>query len=485
MKKLTLFFLLLLLFTGCQQPESEAGKNYSEDIEKIEQGLLPSILIEGEEVEPMTIQERMAHYKVPGVSIAFFENGNIQWTRTHGYLSNDSLQAVDENTRFQAASISKPVAGSGVLTLVEQENLDLDADVNTYLQEWKMPENGFTESEKVTLRGLLTHNAGLTVHGFRGYAADEAVPTTVQVLNGENPANSAPVLPDTFPGAIWRYSGGGYTGMQRLVEEMNGDAFPGFMQTAVLSPVGMKNSTYAQPLPASLHDNTANGHRGDGSPVEGKWHTYPEMAAAGLWTTPSDLARWALAVQKAYNGAEDRFISPETARRMLSKHANDWGLGPALGGEADSLWFSHGGSNEGYKCYLFAFAKTDGQGVAIMTNGDRGGNLYGEILRSVSKVCAWNQFEPEVKKVIPMNAKKKEEYTGLFKANEQWQIRLTLEGDELRAVQLWNQQPSVLYPDSTDRFFDIGDGTALRFFRKEGGEIEGFEVQGYRFEKEE
>lgn len=485
MKRLTFIFILFLIAAGCQQPTSEAKKDYSEDIEKIERGLLPSILIEGEEVKPMTIQDRMAHYHVPGVSIAFFENGAIQWTLTYGYISKDSLQAVDENTRFQAASISKPVAGSGVLTLVEQGKLDLDADVNTYLREWKVPENGFTKSGKVTLRGLLTHNAGLTVHGFRGYAADEAVPTTVQVLNGEEPSNSDPILPDTMPGAIWRYSGGGYTVMQHLVEEMNGDAFAKFMQTTVLSPAGMENSTYAQPLPAELHDNTAIGHRGDGSPVKGNWHTYPEMAAAGLWTTPGDLARWAIAVQKAYNGAEDQFVSPETVRRMLSKHANDWGLGPALGGEADSLWFGHGGSNEGYKCQLFAFAKKGGQGVAIMTNGDLGARLNSEILRAFSNVYGWNRFTPEVKAIIPMTPEEKAQYTGLFKANEQLQIKLTLEENQIHALQLWNQHPTLLYPDSTDRFFDIEDGVNLHFFRDESGQIDGFEVQGYRFEKVE
>ena len=205
---------LVLLTSACGPSRPSAPqKDYTEDIKRIESGLMPSLIIEGEEPTPRTIQERMAHYKVPGVSIAFFENGAIQWTRTYGYLSRDSLQRVDEASRFQAASISKPVAATGLLTLVEAGDLDLDADVNTYLQEWRVPENRFTEREQVTLRRLVSHNAGLTVHGFRGYAADEAVPTTVQVLNGATPANSDPIVADTLPGAIWRYSGGGYTVM--------------------------------------------------------------------------------------------------------------------------------------------------------------------------------------------------------------------------------------------------------------------------------
>jgi len=473
---------LALVLNACAPAPPE--KDYSEDIERIESGLLPSLIIEGAEPTPQTIAERMAFYKVPGVSIAFFEDGAIQWTRTYGFLSSDSLQAADEATRFQAASISKPVAATGLLTLIKEGALDLDADVNTYLQEWGVSENRFTEIEKVTLRRLVSHNAGLTVHGFRGYAADEAVPTTVQVLAGAEPANSDPIVADTVPGAIWRYSGGGYTVMQRVVEETTGQSFPAFIQDAVLTPIAMTRSTYEQPLPDGKRDNVAIGHRGDGSKVAGDWHTYPEIAAAGLWTTPSDLARWALSIQKAYNGSEDEILSPDMARAMLSRQAEDWGLGPGLAGEADSLVFSHGGANEGYRCYLLAFAKKGGPGAVVMTNNDTGSALFTEIMRSISDVYGWNKFRPTVKKIVELPTEAKAAFTGAYNADDQLRIRFRLEGDTLRGYPEWGMAPFEILPEGEDNFFDPQDGTTLSFFRDEEGAVAGFETQGYRFEKE-
>ena len=187
----------------------------------------------------------------------------------------------------------------GALRLVEQGKLALDEDVNSRLVTWKVPENEFTKNKKVTLRGLLSHTAGLTVHGFPGYATDEPGPTLVQVLDGAKPANTRPIRVDILPGSKWRYSGGGYTVMQQLVVDVTGKPFPQFMHEAVLGPLDMKESTFEQPLPADKAKLTATGHHGKQKPVKGKWHIYPEMAAAGLWTTPSDLARFAIGVQEA------------------------------------------------------------------------------------------------------------------------------------------------------------------------------------------
>jgi CubicO group peptidase (beta-lactamase class C family) len=483
MKYLFPLLSAILLFAACQPTEPETKRDYTTDIRQIEQSLLPATMIEGEEPDPMSIEERMAHHRVPGLSIAFFEGGEIQWVRGYGYTSNDSLQAVDENTLFQAASISKPVAASGLLMLSAEGKLPLDADINDYLKAWQLPDSRFTQEEKVSLRRLLSHTAGLTVHGFRGYAEGEPVPTTVQVLEGVAPANSDPIRTDTLPGAIWRYSGGGYTVAQLAAEDITGKPFPAFMQQRVLDPAGMKNSTYSQPLPAERHPQAAIGHRGNGEIVAGRWHTYPEIAAAGLWTTPSDLSRWAIAVQQAYHGDESQFLPPAIAQQMLSKQEGDWGLGPALSGAADSLVFSHGGANEGYRCMLYAFAKKGGQGVVLMTNSDQGIALADEVLIAISSHYGWGRFKPSIRSTIPMATAEKAAYTGLYRADEQLQIQIDLKEDKLHARMLWNDQPGLLYPDSTDRFFDIYDGTTLQFYREENGEVAGFEVQGYRFDK--
>jgi CubicO group peptidase (beta-lactamase class C family) len=230
------------------------------------------------------------------------------------------------------------------------------------------------------------------VHGFAGYASGAPLPTLVQVLNGEPPANSAPIRVDIEPGTIWRYSGGGYVVAQQLVQDVTGEPFPKLMHDTVLKPIGMTRSTYEQPLPKGRLAEVATPYRPDGQPVPGGPHVYPEMAPAGLWTTPSDLARYAIEVQRSLSGLSNHVLSAAMVRQMLTPGLNHQGLGPAVGGSAAHPYFTHGGSNEGYKCNLMAY--NDGDGVVIMTNGDNGGQLASEILRSVAYEYGWPDFQP-------------------------------------------------------------------------------------------
>ena len=448
-------------------------------IKAIEKGLLPVIGIEGESSPTWSIQERMNHHNVPAVSIAFFDEGKSQWTKTYGYLTSDSLKAVDEQTMFQAASISKPVAGLGAMTLVEDGMLDLDKDVNQYLKDWQIEQGPWNSDEHVDFRNLITHTGGLTVHGFRGYASDEAVPTTIQVLNGDGPANSDPIVLDTFPNALWRYSGGGYTIAQKVMSDITGQEFHKIMEKRVLKALNMQRSTYEQPLPEKYHANAAVGYRSDGSRVKGNWHTYPEQAAAGLWTTPSDLARLAIAVQKAYVGQEGEIISPETAIKMLTKHQGDWGLGFGLSGAADSLRFGHGGANEGFRCNLFAFADL-GQGVAIMTNGDNGSRLGSEVLRAISNAYDWGVYNQQIKKVVELSNDDLApmEGTYVFTANEQFTITIDLNDGVLHIRQHWNGEEYPIFPESPSNFFAKTDGTPFEFVKNDNGTIKSVLADG-------
>ena len=264
------------------------------------------------------ILSEMRRRHVPGLSIAIIENGKIVNAKGYGNTENGGQTPVTAATLFQAGSISKPVSAMGALRLVEQGKLDLDADVNDKLVTWKVPENEFTRKKSVTLRGLLSHTAGLTVHGFPGYATDQPRPTIVQILDGTKPANTNAVRVDILPGSQWRYSGGGYTIMQQLVIDVTGEPFPLFMEEAVLRPLAMNESTFEQPLADIKARLTATGHLTDRSRVLGKWHIYPEMAAAGLWTTPSDLARFAIGIQEALAGISAKTLSRAMARQMLT-----------------------------------------------------------------------------------------------------------------------------------------------------------------------
>lgn len=344
--------------------------------------LTPSTVLlklQTEENQPpleVTLKQLMDVYKVPGLSVAVIDNYKIGWARGFGVTEFGGSEPVTPKTLFQAGSISKPVAAVGSMWLVEHGKLSLDEDVNKKLKSWKVPENEFTKEQKVTLRRLVSHSAGLTVHGFPGYAVDDPVPTLVQIFNGTEPANTDPIRVDFVPGTKMRYSGGGVTIEQQLVIDVTGKPFPQFMQDTVLSKIGMTDSTYQQPLPKPLQPLTASGTRANGDSVEGRWHIYPEMAAAGLWTTPTDLAKFAIEIALSKQGKANHVLSQKSVTEMLtpqikSEEADGTSVGLAffLGMENRPDGFGHNGADEGFQALLVMFADS-GKGVAIMGNSD-------------------------------------------------------------------------------------------------------------------
>ena len=369
-------------------PTSVAGQvqfGHRDRVERIEAGLVVRD-------EPAThgIHDRMGFYNVPGVTVAVADAGNIVWARAYGVKRAGGGEPVSTETLFQAASISKPIAALGVLELVEQGRLDLDRNVNDYLTSWNVPENDFTEDAPVTLRGILSHSAGLTVHGFPGYELGDRIPTAPQVLDGTGPANTGPVRVDVEPGTLWRYSGGGYTVLQQLLEDVTGQPFDEFMKQTVLDRLGLLHSTYAQPLPPDRWDEAASAHDASGEPMEGGWHVYPEMAAAGLWTTPFELLRVALDLQDAVGGSVGRFLEPATAKEMVTPVSGEYGLGFSVM-EGRNARFAHGGSNAGFKAHFLATFE-GGKAVVVMTNGDRGAELAQEIIRAVMVEYQWPEI---------------------------------------------------------------------------------------------
>lgn len=321
-------------------------------------------------------------------SIAVFDSGRIVWARGYGVGDRDRGTVVDTATLFQAASISKPVTSVGMFRLVEQGRISLDEDVNAQLRSWTVPDNRFTQVEKVTPRRIVTHMSGLNVHGFLGYRSDEALPTLQQVLNGEPPANSPPVRIDTTPGAREVYSGGGFLVLQLLMQEVSGQSFDSLLADLVLKPAGMRRSTFAQPLPAQLMDRAATGYDADGAPIAGRFHVYPELAAAGLWSTPSDLARFMLAVGRSYRGEPGGLLRQTSARTMLTAVPGGSGQGFGLSGEGGAFRYRHSGGNAGFTCYAVAFSGI-GRGMIVMTNSDAGSQLIRELTRAVAREYGW------------------------------------------------------------------------------------------------
>jgi CubicO group peptidase (beta-lactamase class C family) len=439
-------------------------------IAAIENGLVPPVIIKGRPAPAATLASRMAQTKVPGVSIAFFDRGRVVWAKGYGLADVASGRPVTPQTMFQAGSISKPLAAVAALRLVEAGRLDLDQDVNARLKSWQAPENTFTAEQKVTLRRLLSHGAGLTVHGYNGYARGEAVPSTVQILNGQAPANSAPVVVEAVPGSRWAYSGGGYVVTQLLLGETTGQSFPELMREQVLEPAGMAHSTYQQPLPEALHDHAATGYRRNGDPVAGNWHVYPEMAAAGLWTTPSDLARWAIEVQADYAGRSRRLLSPPMARQMLSHQIGPWGLGVQLTDENGSRRFGHGGDDQGFQDDLVAFITGSGQGIVIMTNGDAGNQLIPEIERAVAITYGWKALQPEERTVVAVDPAVLASYAGGYEVPGIAKLTINVsDGRLFAAVPALAQEPFELLAQSPTQFFVLSNGLTLQFVTDANG----------------
>lgn len=442
-------------------------------VARIENGLLPAVIIKGQPPKPMTITERMAHYKVPGVSVAFFDHGQIIWTKTYGFADVTSKKPVTPDTLFQAASISKPVAALAALRLVQDGKLSLDEDVNVKLRTWKVPENNFTAKEKVTVRRILSHSAGLTVHGFAGYASDEPVPTVVQVLNGEKPANSDPIRVDVVPGTLWRYSGGGFVILQTLMSDVTGKPFPQIMRELVLGPAGMTHSTYEQPLPKNRAQEAATPYRPNGDPVKGGAHTYPEMAPAGLWTTPSDLARMAMEVQGEYAGKSAKILSQDMARQMLTHQIGTWGLGFGLESPGEKLHFGHGGANEGFRCNIETYTDS-GQGFAVMTNSDSGGELTEEIFRSVAKEYGWPDYKPIEHTLIKINPVTFAAYPGIYEIPGVGKLTVTTKPTGLFVeAEPFGPDPLELLPESPLQFFVLSGDITFTFHKDTSGAITG------------
>lgn len=346
--------------------------------------LLPAL---GSTVDDVVATE-MKNHGIVGVSIAIIEDGAIRQAKGYGFTDKSAATRVTSYTLFQAGSVSKAVAALGALRMVEDGRLSLDGDVNRTLKQWQVPENEFTKGEKVTLRRILSHSAGLTVHGFPGYEADSTLPNLRQILDGSKPANTQAIRVDVVPGSIWRYSGGGYTVMQQMMIDVAGKSFPELMQETVLAPLRMTASTCEQPLPADRITLAATGYYPNGKGVKGKWHIYPEMAAAGLWTTPSDLARFAISIQEALAAKSNPVLSSSMTRQMLTVEKGNFGLGLTVKGGGKKLRFSHAGRDEGFDAFLMADAES-GHGVVIMFNANDDSGAVDRMVEAVRKEYQW------------------------------------------------------------------------------------------------
>jgi len=335
-----------------------------------------------------TIESRMKELNIPGISITIFDNNEIIWAKGYGLKNKENNEKVNENTIFQAASISKPVTSVAAFKLIEQGKIQLDENVNIKLKRWQVPENEFTITEKVTARRIMSHTSGLGTSGFQGYNKKKSIPSLVQVLEGSKITNSDPVRVIQKPGEAEYYSGGGLQVLQLLMEDVSEQKLSELTENLIFKPIDMKSSSFNYPLPQKLNDLTTNGFDSNGKTINGGYHLYPEKAAAGLWTTPTDLAKFMIALGKSYRGENGGVLEQSSAQLMMKRVPNAGGTGIGIDGEGDSFRFRHTGGNAGFSCYAVSFANK-GRGFVIMTNSDNGFPLNHEVARAISKAYNW------------------------------------------------------------------------------------------------
>jgi CubicO group peptidase (beta-lactamase class C family) len=445
-------------------------------ISRVENGLVGAVLVKGRPLRVSKLEDRMRDLKVPAVSVAVFQYGQIEWTRAWGLADVEARRRANPDTRFQAASISKPVAAVAALALVSRGRFTLDENVNKYLKSWKIPENQFTSTDKVTLRRLLSHSAGTTVSGFRGYSSREALPTLLQVLNGVKPANSPPVVVDIPVGSRGRYSGGGISIVQQMIEDETGKPFAQAARELVLEPFGMTHSTFLQPLPQDLLEDAATGYLASGLPVEGRFHIYPEKAAAGLWTTAEDLAKFAIELQKIGAGKSTKVISQALANEMMKRQSEQWGLGVAVQGEGAATRFGHGGSNVGFRSVMQSY-RAAASGVVVMTNSDTGAPVADDLVRAVAREYRWPGLGPIERTLGSSDPATYKDFAGRYEIGTRSPpviLRIELYGERL--FEGAGEIKSELLPESADTFFSVDSDVRIQFVRDGSGRVTGARI---------
>ena len=439
----------------CNAASWEGPVSPKQRMEAVELHLSRPIRLRGSSEPDMHLDLQMVALHVPAVSMAAIHNGRIDWSEAKG-VSSLGGSPVTTRTLFGAASISKPVTALGVLKLAEEHKIDLDTDVNQYLKRWKIPGSPFTVQKKVTVRELLNHTSGIGTHNGEIYDPNKPVPTLLELLDGKSPAKTPAVRVDAIPGTKFAYSNGGYAILYLLIEDVTGKSFSHYMQHAVLDPIGMKDSTFQAPLPQALAARAATAYWGDGvSAVPPAKFVEPNLAAGGLWTTPTDLAKFLIEVQREYAGTSHRVLHQSTMRHIVEHGTFRWGLGFEVGGDPDDLYLSHEGSAI-FQNQMFVYLH--GDGVVVMTSGGGGGTLAEQLLRSAGTVYGLPDFKPIERTSISVPANTLAKYVGTYGF-----VKVAMNEASLTAEIPAGSKPQNLYAESETHFFVLDGPQELSF----------------------
>ncbi|MFI5163118.1 MAG: serine hydrolase [Sphingobacteriales bacterium] len=465
MRSYALPVALLLTVIGVRASAQIAD---SAKIKEVEKGLVTMIRMEDE--GPYTIKERMELYKVKALSIAVIQNYKIVWAKAYGWADDSLKVPATTQTLFQAASISKSLNSVGVMKLVQDKKIDLYADINNYLTSWKFPYDSLSKGKKISMANLLSHTAGLTVHGFEGYTPGLPVPTVEQVLDGKKPANSDPIRSMYAPGIKSEYSGGGITISQLIVMDVTHQPYAQYMWENVLKPLGMTSSTYQQPPANKKSTQLAVGYRDNGKRIPGNYNTYPEEAAAGLWTNPTDLSKYIIETQLALEGRSHKVLDQQTTKLRLTPYIDKQAaLGVFIADLDSTKYFNHNGANEGFRSDYMG-SMEGGNGVVVMVNSDNG-NILNEVVNSVAKVYGFKgMYHVKTYKHAVVADSVLQSYTGDYELAPKFILTITREGNQLYG-KATGQGTQPIFPETQNKFFLRFAPIEIEFVKDDSGKV--------------
>lgn len=425
MKKIiTIFWLIFASLTSLFAQKNQVQQR----IKRVESNLIPFVPVNG--FPTWNLQERMKHYGVQGVSIAVVNDFKVEWAKGYGMADTLKKQPVTTETMFSAGSISKLLMAFGAFQLVQSQQLSLDAPINNYLKSWKIPDNNFTAKTPITLRMLLSHKAGTSQQSYFGFLPEKKpLPTIIDILKGNPIAETRGVVVNSEPNKEFRYSGGGSMVAQLAVMDASNKKFEDYIDSAIFKPLNMSNSTFYQPVPEKYKSQTSWGYSA-ASWYKGTPYVYPQLAAAGLYSTPTDLAKFVVEMQKAYRG-DGKLLNKNFAQLMTTSQVNvsegayreQVGIGPFLLQRVDNkedkgIYFEFTGVNAGFTAYLIGNL-TEGYGAVIMLNtGDDFNGLGKEIRRAIAKTYNWYKFLPEAISPVELPQNTLDQYTGRYRNSQ-------------------------------------------------------------------
>jgi len=468
-RRINLLQILLIFFSFFMFQNTFAQSSLKDRVIQVENNLTERIMFSGS--KPMNIQERMKFYKVTGLSIAVIKNYKIDFVKAYGMADAESGIPVSGKTLFQAASISKSLNGLAIIKLFEDKELDLSADINQYLKSWKFPYDSLSKGKKISAANLLSHTAGLNVHGFAGYETGKPLPSLIQILNGTPPANSAPIRSIFAPGLRDQYSGGGITISQLLLTDISGQPYEKYLAEKVLTPLGMLSSTFAQPALNVAKGLLATGYNSEGKPITGKYHIYPEQAAAGLWTNPTDLSKYIIETQRSLAGKSSKVLAQQSTRLRLSPYMNADGaaLGVFIEDYNGIKYFGHGGANEGFRCGYYG-SMEGGNGLVIMVNSDNG-EIIQELINSISTVYGFKGLSrSRTINIASVSDHDLDSYLGKYQLTPELVLTISREGKKVFA-KATGQSKIEAFAETTSKFVFKDIQATMEFIKDKAGEV--------------